>query len=65
MGITGEVFVTSSQEALGFETSGGGHANWLAVVRGPSGALYVVPGCKIQAVAYGAENVNADFVAVP
>lgn len=65
MGVVGEVIVVSSSEALGFEMSGGGHANWLAVVRGPSGALHVIPGCKIQSITYGSTSGNDEFLPVP
>ena len=65
MGVVGDVIVVSSNQALGFEMSGGGHANWLAVVRGPTGALHVIPGCKIQSITYGSPPANEEFVAVP
>lgn len=65
MGVVGDVIVISSNDALGFEMSGGGHANWLAIVRGPSGAMHVVPGCKITGITYGAEHSNGDMLTVP
>jgi hypothetical protein len=64
-GVYGEVRVVAAQEAVGFQIEGGGHANWLALVRGPEGVILVVPGCKIATIAYGGDVYNDEFVAVP
>lgn len=64
MGVRGMVAVMSSQEALGFEMQGGGHANWLVVVRGEA-AHQVIPGCKVASIVYGNEPENPDFAEVP
>lgn len=64
MGVRGMVAVMSTQEALGFDMSGGGHANWLVVVRGEAAHL-VIPGCKVGSITYGNEPDNPDFGDVP
>lgn len=64
MGIGGDVAVVSSTQALGFEISGGGHANWVAVVRGMT-TVHVVPGCRVGAVSYGTKLNSRDYVWVP
>ena len=66
MGFIGTVTVYSSDVALGFAMTGGGHANWLVVVQGPTQAV-VIPGCQVRLVSTCDEAtfVNPEFLAVP
>lgn len=64
-GVYGEVRVVESDKVVGFAIRGGAHANWIAVVRGPSGVVFVVPGCQVATITYGSNVVCRDFWAVP
>lgn len=63
-GVHGSIRMLSSEKAFGFETQGGGHANWVLIVNGPTKRL-IVPGCKVQAVTLGASSGNDEYVVVP
>lgn len=63
-GIVGDVAVVQTQDALGFDVQGGGHANWVAAVRG-SNTVHVVPGCRVAAVTYGTDLGSRHYVRVP
>lgn len=65
IGITGDVLVAATDRLLGFSTDGGGHANWLALVRGPSGTIHAVPGCRVQTITFDADVKSREYVAVP
>jgi hypothetical protein len=64
-GFVGEVRVIAADQATGFKIEGGGHANWLALVRGPSGVVHVIPGCKVASITYDCEVVSDEYVRVP
>lgn len=63
-GVYGEVRVINSEDAVGFTIRGGDHANWMVLVRGVS-VIYIVPGCRVAAITYGATGGCRDFLAVP
>lgn len=67
IGLYGLITVRSTEDALGFSMGGGGHANWLALVRGEM-HTYIVPGCQVRHLVAGLppeEMRNADYTKVP
>lgn len=64
-GVTGQVAVVASEDALGFTMRGGDHANWIALVTGPSGTVHVIPGCKVLSITLSDEIKSDEYEAVP
>lgn len=63
-GFAGEVMLCESKDAAGFSTTGGGHAGWIAIVRGKK-TTHVVAGCKIATITYDTEVNNTSIATVP
>lgn len=63
-GITGKIAVVQAARVTGFEIEGGGHANWVVLVRGDQ-SVYVVPGCKVAGIHMGHFAASREFVGVP
>lgn len=64
-GFVGKVRVVAAEAATGFKIEGGGHANWVALVRGPSGTIHVIPGCRVVSITYDTPVNNGEFSEVP
>lgn len=65
MGVMGEVRVVSSEQAVGFTISGDNQANWIALVKGPSGVVVAIPGCQVAGIAFDAAHGTNDYEKVP